>query len=353
MNEKETTSTSRRGMIVVVAIVTIGLVLGCVTYTWWSMQGDALRSRNQGSAEGEQPSAMEEFSAVAALFEEAVAENKSTEPMLAPAWKLVEKYPEFPEARTLLGQILRVQGRLEESVTQLEMSLKLNPQQPNLHEMVGQIELEREQFDRAAHHYKQAIALRPRDTRYRLFLAQTQLRQGDHDGARKTLLQALNINSAEHKAYAMLSDLYARQNRPELALTQIQKAIENTPILERELQVQYIRNKSMLLRRANRPEEALLTLEALSPSERANLQVLADMATCWGMMGQPAEAALMYAEAYQNNPADFYMLEQSAAWWIKANNREQAEKFINRLRNFTPQSNALADLERKLQAMTP
>lgn len=351
MNEQPSRSGISRGTLAVVVIVTIGLVLAFVAYGWWSMQAEAMRGMAERPTAESDQTALEELSAIATLFEEAIAEKKPVEPMLAPAQRLVEKYPDFAEARTLLGQILRVQGRLAESIEQLEMSLKLNPQQPNLHEMAGQIELERGELDRAAHHYRQAISLRPEDTRYRLFLAQVQLTQKDYDGARKTLLQALSINSSEHKAYAMLSDLYARQNKLELALDQIQKAIENTPILERELQVQYIRNRSMLLRRANRPEEALLALESLTPKERANLAVLADMATCWGMMGQPREAALMYAEAYQNNPADYYMLEKSAEWWIRANDREQAEKFINRLRRFTPQSNALAELEKKLAQM--
>jgi len=339
-----------QGKLAVVVIVAVGVALASGAYAWWTMQGEALKERLQGAgaADWDEDKAVDELNAIAHHFQEALAEQKDTSPMLGPAQRLVEKHPNFPEARTLLAQVLRVQGRRSEAIEQLERSLALNARQPNIHEMIGQLYLEEQNPDRALYHFSQAMSIEPANAKFRLLVAQVHIMRQDYDPARQMLLHTLNLDSSQHKAYAMLSDLYARQNRLDLALSQIQRAIETTPITERDMQVQYIRTRAMLLRRANQPREALLVLQALTPGERAHERVMADMATCHAMLGQPEQAAILYELAFQDNPADFAMLEEATRWRIKAGDLSQAEKYLDMLRRLTPRASSIPELENQI-----
>jgi tetratricopeptide (TPR) repeat protein len=277
-----------------------------------------------------------------------VAENQDVRSMVGPAEQLAARYAEYAPAHTLLAQVYRVAGRIDDSIHALDRSLELDPEQANVHEMAGQMELSQERFDNALAHFSQAAGMEPRETKYQLFIAQVYIVQQQYDQARQLLLRALALDSSQHKAYAMLSDLYARQNKTDLALDQMQKAIDHTSISERDMQVVYIRNKSRLLRRANKPSDALLALEALSAEESADMAVVEEIATCWAMMGEFATAAEIYEEGFFHNHNDFELLERAAAWRIKAGDTDRAAKYLEIIRRNDPRSPAIADLEEQL-----
>lgn len=320
------------------------------------MQGQWLRSQETastdrqaaGSAVWDQDAAALELGELQQWFNDAASENGSVKAVSDAAQRLVERYPKYDAAHTLLGQVLMYQGRFEEAYERFKLSLDLNGQQPELHLLAGTLSLKLDQIDQATGHYSMAIGLDTTNPRYRVHLAQAYIKQHKHEKARTTLLEALRIDSSLHEAYALLADLYAQQNRLALALSQIQRAIEQTPVSERAMQVIYSRRKSALLRRGNQPDEALVALNTLTDAERTDPHVMNEMALCWSLQGQPENAATMYEQAMAQNPTNWPLIAEAARWRIKAGDVETAQKHLATLRQINPRAQAITELEAQL-----
>src|SRR5690606_30912015 len=147
----------------------------------------------------------------------------------------------------------------------------------------GTISEELGDLDRALVHYHHAVTIAPSSPRYLSFLGNAYLLKGERAKATQTLLEAIRYDSSFHRAYGILATMMAEEGKLQLALQQIDKAIDNVPIAERPAQVNYLRFKARMLRRDNRPEEALQVLtEALLPEEQLHKLSLADIAATWG-----------------------------------------------------------------------
>ena len=346
----------RRGSRLVVALLAVGVAGGLVTVVYWSAQGRWLRSRETqpphseaaGSVVWDEDAAAVELDELQQWFNEVASENGEVATISDSAQRLVERYPKYDAAHTLLGQVLVYQGQFDEAYERFKLSLNLNGQQPELHLLAGTLALKVDQIDKAIGHYSMAVGLDTSNPRYRVHLAQAYIKQHKHDEARAALLEALRIDSSQHGAYALLANLYAQQNRLALALTQIQRAIEQTPVSERATQVIYTRRKAQLLRRNNQPDEALMALSALTSVEQAGPQVMSEVALCWSLQGQPEKAAVMYEQAMAFNPTAWPLIVEAARWRIKAGDLQAARKHLTVLRQVNPRAQAIIELEEQL-----
>lgn len=276
---------------------------------------------------------------------EDITDGVITASVAADVRAFVERYPKFAPARTLWAQTLMVSGDASAAFDEFERSLELDPGQPQVHDLAAALAEKLGRLDRAAWHYSQAIALDAQRVDYRLKLANVYLRQHNSDQALKLILQALRMDSDQHLAYAMLADLYASEGKLDLALDQIQKAIEHTPIAQRPKQITYLRTRAAYLRRANRPQESLQVLSSLSPQERLEPGVLADLALCWSMLGQPQKAALEYEAAFEAQPTRALWAIEAARWQLKAGNPAAAAAHLATARALDSSAPSLADLQ--------
>ena len=347
-------SGSSRGTRVVVALVILGIAAGVLTVSYWSMQGrwmrrTAQRSARQdaGSARWDQNAADVELNKLRQAFEKIVSGTHQAGALVDAIRRLVQRYPQYAATRTLLGQVLLYDDQPDAAYQQLSLSLELDGQQPEVHLLAGTIAYQLERIDQATGHYSTAVGIDPSNPRYRLHLAQAYISQQRDNEARDVLLEALRMDSSLHAAYASLADLYARQNRLVLALTQIQKAIEHTGESEQDKQVFYYRQKSRLLRRDNRPEEALLTLKRLEMPQ-IDLAVIEDMATCWSMLGKPEQAAMLFEDAMVADPTRSALVAGAVRWRIKAGDQETARRHLALLRRINPRSDMATQLEGQL-----
>jgi len=349
-------SDSRKGSRLVVALLAVGVAVGLMVVMYWSAQGRWMRSREAGSTHPEAAGSVvwDEDTAAAELgelqqrFNDVASENGQVGAISEAAQRLVERYPKYDAAHTLLGQVLVYQGRFDEAYERFKLSLSLNGQQPELQLLAGTLALKLDQIDKATGHYSMAVGLDTANPRYRTHLAQAYIKQHKYEEARAALLEALRIDSSLHGAYALLADLYAQQNRLVLALPQIQRAIEQTPVSERATRVIYTRRQAQLLRRNNQPDEALMALGALTPVEQADPQVMGEIALCWSLQGQPEEAAAMYERAISLNPTAWPLIAEAARWRIKAGDLEAAQRHLTVLRQVNPRAQAITDLEEQL-----
>jgi len=330
-----------RGILTALAAVFVAVLL--VASIYWSRRGQP--ADGAGSVPFDPCVAREELESVGQRVNRALADGAISDVLIAEVRAVVERYPKFAAARTLWAQVLLVKGESSGAYEQLQRSLELDPAQPEIHQLAGAVAEKLGRLDRAGWHYAQAIALDGQRTDYRLKLANVYLRQQQPERARELMLEALRLDSGQHLAYAMLADLYASQNKIDLALDQIQKAIEHTPVAQRSKQIGYVRTRASLLRRANRPQDSLQVLNSLSPRERFDPAVLADVAVSWAMLGQPGKAALEYEAALEAEPTRALWAVEAARWQLKAGNRSAAAAHLATARALDSSAPSLADLD--------
>ena len=259
------------------------------------------------------------------------------------------QHPHQSDAQTLLGQVLLYQGDLAGSYTQFKTSLSINNAQPEVHLLAGSICMQLDQHDQAEVHYRNAINLDPSNHRFRLHLAACYTSQKRLDDARILLMSLVNQDSSAHDAYAMLSKLYYTQNKLDMAMTQITKALDSIPISNRQQAIIYVRHMAAILRRMNKPGEALQVLESkLTETERSDPVVIDDMAMCFSMQNQFEAAALLFEEALQTSPTNWRLAANAVRWWHKAGESGKARLGIDRIRKIAPNSPAAPLLESML-----
>ena len=342
------------GVWVVTALLAAGVVAGVVTVNYWKAQAQAARGQD-GSLLSETPitwdhaKAQEDLDQLQNRFADAVeAGDGDLAPLIADIRDMLKDYPGYAAGHTLLGQVLLKEGQRGTAYEQFTLSLEIDGQQPEVHLLAGTIEYGNGRFDQAAHHYAMAVGLAPQENRYKLHLAQAQIRLQQFSKARRGLLEVIKMDSTSHEAYATLADLYADQNKARMAIDMIGKAVEHTPVVERDKQVAYILRKAQLLRRANQPEDALLVFEKLSPTERLTDAVMAERALCWAMMGRPRDAAQVYEQAWDSAPIRWRWVQEAARWRIKAGDDDAARRHMEDLHRLNPRAEALHELDRLL-----
>lgn len=336
-----------------VGLSVIVLVGGVVFWRWGSSVGKDSKSAGQGALDKtrDAEAAARALEALEETVTAAVMEGRARS-VIADLEKLVQKYPDYAPAWRTLGNVYLAAEEDERALEAYDRSLTLEPNQPALWALAGATAMKKGQVERAQKYFETAVRLDSQTARYRILLAGVHLKKQEYERARDLLLTALTIDPKAHKAYALLAETFAGQGKLSMALDQIDKAIQMVPERDRSIRRQYVRQKAELLRRANRPEEAIQVLMSLPESDRWQLEVMDDLAVCWGMMGQPGQAAAVFERRAELDPTDDQALARAAQWRIRSGDWEQARQHVARLRKINPLSPALADLERALQKGT-
>jgi len=262
---------------------------------------------------------------------------------------LVQQYPEFGPARRLLGQILLTAGQFEAGYEQISRALELaDKARPELQEMAGTMAMQLGRYERALNHFGEASSLRPEITKYRVFKARALVEMQRFDEARHELLTALNQDSSSYLAHGVMAQLYAKQHRLDQARKHIRRAIELLPPEKDDQRYLYVRQRAELLRRANRPNDALSVLADLPAEERFNKPVLSELALNFHLAGQTGRAATLYANALKAKPHSEAVAEGAVEWAIKAGRLEQARDHLEALRRINPRSPKLSTFRDKL-----
>lgn len=290
-----------------------------------------------------------ELSALGDLLGQVMENKRDVQPLVDRIDVFLASHPDSAAGHMLKGQALMYGGRLAESIEAFERSLELEPRQAQVHSLAGTAAMMLNQDDRARHHYEQALSIEPDNGPFAVFLANVQQKLDQDDQAVMTLLTALRRDSTLHEAYALLSDIYAKENKLSLAMDQIKRAIESTPADQPNTAVTYALKRAALLRRDNQPAESLAVLDALPSSALLRRDVQRDTATSWAMLGKPAMAAELYERVLTIDPSNDHAAAEAAHWWLKADNPDAARKALQALRRINPRSEAIPDLNKALQ----
>lgn len=392
----ESPTPSSRGKRLVVTLLTIGIVAGIIAACYWKwgvrvdvdalkrdiaaletkietmrarpnldseakLQIDQLvleRNRLQTLLDKALPAGQKALDAELATKELAQLEDdfaqakqvRRIKPMIARCEAFVAKYPAYPPAYTMLAKVYIELYDWPQALELLMKSLKLDPQQPMVHHLAGTVHYEMKQYEPAEQHYLSARTLSPKDPLHMVYLAQVYIRTNKHDPAMVELLRALDLNSQFHEAYATMSDLYMHQNDATRALQQIDKALKFVSQEKRETVVPYRRKRAAVLRRMGEPDAAMQEfVENLHDAEQYYPENAEDIATTWGMLGQPAKAVELYERAITANPTEARLIEGMINWQLKVNDTGKARQYLRQLKGLDPHLKIIATLEERIR----
>lgn len=319
---------------------------------WGSGRGAAQQAgpATAEPAPGDAEALSAELAELGDLFGQVMDNQRDAQPLIDRIDRLLADHPDDAEAHTLRGQVLIYAGRRQEALAALERSLELEPRQARVQVLAGTAAMGLGHYEQARKHYETALSIEPGKGMHAVYLANVQQRVGEDDLAVTTLLTALRRDSQLHNAYALLSDIYAKQNKVSPALGQIDRAIETAPAQDTSARTAYTLKRAALLRRDNKPAEAIAALDALPVEARIRPDVLRDTATSWAMLGKPAMAAELYERVLAADPGNDLAAAEAARWWIKADNPDAAKRNRQALRRINPRHEALNELDAKLNA---
>lgn len=223
------------------------------------------------------------------------------------------------------AEVLVATRREKEAYEQYEKALAAADGTHAIHLAAGSVASMIGRLDRAAEHFAAAQQADKKDWRAPLFLAQVQMKLSQNAEASKNLMLAVNLKPDAAIAWGSLAELELRDNKLSLATQHVAKARELEPgsTVWRVLEAR-------ILKRENKPDEALALLAGLDAAQRLDPGVLATMADCLGMLSRPADAAKIYAEASQAQPLRGDLAMQAAQWHERAGDKAAAIVFARR-----------------------
>ena len=271
--------------------------------------------------------------------------------LITQALKLVEKYPNFAPGQLFVGQLYFDKGDLINAQKYIDTSLKLDAKQGTVHLLAGNIALMQKDHKRAADHFSQAVVLEPSNARYWLHLGQSYFTQQLWDQALDCYTKAYELDSDMTLAINGMADCQIKQGEPSKAILTLQRAIDQTPIGKRKTTVVYLRKQAKLLSELNKPNEALVVLGKLFDNEKADPDVLAEMATYWDQFSEPGKAAELYEKQLSNNLRNWQYAAKAARWRIKAGEKAKAQQHLMHIQLINPDLPVVAELEKELATL--
>ena len=299
--------------------------------------------------------AAEQLGEIGERFSAAIENKRDVSPLVEPLETIVGQRPRMRDGHTLLGQVYAQLGRTQEAYEQFDKALQLGGDDAALQNLAGTAAMMIGRADKAEAHHRAAVAQAPGEPMYYLPLADVLIKAERWDEARQMLLEALNLQSPLHPAHALLSDVYAGRGRD----GDLQRAIDQMEVARAqvlndpkglEAQIVYVRKLARLFARQDDPIEAMRVLDTLMPDQgRYRPEVMAELAGYLQQNGQPVVAALQYEMASDAMPTDPRWPAEAARWYLEAGDVDAARGMIDRLREVSPQDEAIGPLMQQLR----
>lgn len=231
----------------------------------------------------------------------------------------VGEHVEDQALRLAYAEVLLDLKRPAEAYEQYEAALAIGPQEPEIEFLAGTLASSIGKDDRALEHFSMARAAEPGSAQIALYLGVTQHRLGMVEEAKASLLAAIKLDEQNAEAPAVLAQIALNENQTELALRYVRRAREIDPeqLVHRILEAR-------ILRRQNKPEEALTLMLALPKEQLYEPAVLEICSGCMGLLSRPGDAAALYDEALVVKPGDAELAFQAAQWHERAGGADLA-----------------------------
>jgi tetratricopeptide (TPR) repeat protein len=152
------------------------------------------------------------------------------------AQRLFQVAPDSPWGRMAMGEAHESQGNIDQALNDYAAVLQLDPNRPNVHFRMGRALLARGEakgssadLEEAAKQFQLELQIDPSNANAAYELAEGYRRQGKFDESRRYFEQAVQSYPSFEEAHVGLAATLLAQQHPELALNQLQKAVELKP----------------------------------------------------------------------------------------------------------------------------
>jgi tetratricopeptide (TPR) repeat protein len=341
----------------IVAIALVALIGGALAIRFGVFAGgdrSATPSATQPSeASYDKEAASRQTAQLQKQFSNVITAEGDPSTLVDSARALVDRYPRYVPARQLYGQLLLRSGEFEAGYDQVQKALAMKDQaRPELQIMAGTLAMQMRRYEQALHHFSEATSLKPESVKYRVQKAQALIEMQRYEKARHELLVALRQDSTSYRAHGSMAQLYANKGQLPQARKHIRQAIEHLPQNKSKQRAALVRQRAELLRRSNRPSEAIQVLRDLSSEQIfTNPSVLEELAWNWQMLGKPANAAALYGQALAMLPNHQAIAEGAIKWALEAEQYDKARQHLEALRRIAPHSPALREYRDKLEQL--
>ncbi|MCA9310550.1 MAG: tetratricopeptide repeat protein [Phycisphaerales bacterium] len=249
----------------------------------------------------------------------------------------IEKWPEDQRLCLLFGEtMLQLALTTEDpdaareykldALRQYNQAIVIGPEHPEHHHAAGMIAEDLGRLEDAAAHFAKAQMMAPSSAKYPLYLGHTLSKLGRHAEAKKNLLLAANLDPESGVAWASIAGIELDENNLDIALSMIRRARELEPY-----RTDWRIIEARVLRRQNHPEQALdLLLAAPEAARYGSGPMLFEVASCYGMLNQPGDAAALYVEAASRRPDDAEIQYQCAVWLERDGRADRAVAYCER-----------------------
>lgn len=238
----------------------------------------------------------------------------------------VEEYPAEQGLAALHAESLLALDRTAEALAEFERACFVGPDSAAYRDFAGVLAAQLGEDETADTHWAVAQKLAPDNPKYPLYRAQVQRRMGDNDAARASLLLAARLDPELAEAWASLAAIALDENRPAMVAQYIERARALDPD-----SVYYRVLEARGLRRQGEAEMAASLLYAIPEAQRnADPTVLAELALCMGMLGEPERAAEMYIAAANAAPQNAEIAYEAALWLSRAGRPDEARALAAR-----------------------
>jgi len=172
--------------------------------------------------------------------------------------RFAELAPSEPRAHLMLGTSLAGEGKMRESVRELETALEMNPAYVEPLALLASIDARQQRLGNALKRVQDQIAKIEPTGQHQFLLGQLYTASSQVDFAEASFRKAVELDPNLNAAYAQLAQIYVRTNRTDEALVEMEKGLERNP-----KNVPVMMLKGMLQHQKGSIEDAQLTYEGL------------------------------------------------------------------------------------------
>lgn len=238
----------------------------------------------------------------------------------------VKRFPNDQRLRFALAEALLGVGDFAGAYEQYDRGIALGEDRAEYRFAAGMAASQAKLLDQAEAQWLKARELDRSNPQYPLFLAQLQRKLGRNADARTNLVVATKLDPNLAVAWGTLAAIALDENHLDSALQHADKALKLDPGNNLWRVV-----KAQVLRRDNKPREALDVLNTIPEFERlTDRAAMEQSALCHGLLGQPADAASMYVKALESAPEDADLAFQAAVWLERDRQNERALTYAKR-----------------------
>lgn len=320
-NNKAGSKALAAGVLVVVALAIVGAGVWFVLGPGSGSGAEEAQASQNPANEATPAHAIEAALGAAASYRSS-EEFAKAEAVLRAA---VEEHVEDQGLRLAYAEVLMDLQKTEQAYEQYEAALAIGPRDPQIEFNAGTLAMAVGNRERALEHYSMARTAEPGNAQIALYLGAVQHQLGMQSEAKASLLAAIQLDESSAEASSMLAQIYLDENDGEVALSFIRKARQAEPA-----QVAHRILEARILRRLNKPDEALTLLMALPEGDLYQPMVLELCSASMGLLNQRAEAAGLYERAMELNPGEPEYAFQAAQWHERAGNTERAAELARR-----------------------